>query len=109
MLLQSKRVIKSRKPSKRSRKSRKPSKRSRKSPKSSKRSRKSRKPSKRSRKSRKSSKKTLCKKRLSQKIAINMDEYKTGRYKSRGQAIAVSYAQVKKMFPRCKKELSRRV
>jgi hypothetical protein len=75
----------------------------------SKRVRKSRKPSKRSRKSRKSSKKTLCKKRLSQKIAINMDEYKTGRYKSRGQAIAVSYAQVKKMFPRCKKELSRRI
>lgn len=54
----------------------------------------------------KSTKKSLCKKRLSDKIAINMREYKTGRYKSRGQAIAVSYSQVKKMFPRCNKELN---
>lgn len=45
---------------------------------------------------------TVCQKRLQDKIRINMDEYKQGRYKSRKQAIKVSYIQVKKMYPRCK-------
>jgi hypothetical protein len=37
------------------------------------------------------------KKILSKKIAINMKEYKKGRWKSRPQVLAVSYAQAKKL------------
>lgn len=44
-----------------------------------------------------------CKKRLSNKIRINMKEFKRGRYVSRKQAIAVSYSQIKKKYPECKK------
>ena len=42
-----------------------------------------------------------CKKMLSEKIAININEYKEGKYKSRKQAIAVSYSQVRKKSPVC--------
>ena len=50
-------------------------------------------------------KKTIeqCKKELQKKIRINMNEYKSGRYKSPKQAIAVSYSQIKKKYPSCKK------
>jgi hypothetical protein len=43
-----------------------------------------------------------CKKFLSMKIADNMREFKEGKFKSREQAIAVAYSQVRKGNPRCK-------
>ncbi len=46
---------------------------------------------------------TFCKHKLKQKIKINMKEWKRKRFKSQKQALAVSYAQVKKKFPKCKK------
>jgi len=47
-----------------------------------------------------------CKEKLSEKIRINMREYKEkARWKSPQQAIAVSYAQVLKKSPSCKKSL----
>ena len=49
-----------------------------------------------------------CKNKLNNKIKINLDEYKKGRYSSRAQAVAVSYAQIKKKYPKCRKTLSRR-
>lgn len=52
--------------------------------------------------------KSKCKKYLQDKISINIDEYKTGRYSSRSQAIAVSYSQVLKKHPKCKKSLRRK-
>jgi hypothetical protein len=48
----------------------------------------------------KSSKK-LCRKRLSKKISVNMKEYKSGRWKNRKQALAVSYSQIRKKYPEC--------
>ena len=53
----------------------------------------------------KSRRKSLCKERLSEKIKVNMKEWKDGKYKTQQQALAVSYAQVKKMFPHCKRYL----
>ena len=47
-----------------------------------------------------------CKKRLSEKIGININEMKDGRYVSRAQAIAVAYKQIAKGFPHCKRYLS---
>ena len=44
-----------------------------------------------------------CKQCLQKKIAINMHEYKNGLFSSPAQAIAVSYSQVRKMRPGCKK------
>jgi hypothetical protein len=52
--------------------------------------------------------KSKCKKYLQKKIRINMNEYKTGRYKSRSQAIAVSYKQVGKKHPACKRILRKK-
>ena len=52
--------------------------------------------------------KSKCRKYLQDKISINIDEYKTGRYSSRSQAIAVSYSQVLKKHPKCKKSLRRK-
>ena len=49
-----------------------------------------------------------CKTRLRNKIKINLDEYKKGRYSSRQQAIAVSYAQVKKKYPKCSRSLRKK-
>ena len=49
-----------------------------------------------------------CKEHLQKKIRINMAEYKSGRYSSRAQALAVSYAQVKKKYPKCKRSLSKK-
>ena len=45
---------------------------------------------------------------LSNKIKKNLQEYKSGRYVSRQQAIAVSYSQVRDKFPSCKKYFSRK-
>jgi len=53
------------------------------------------------------SKRRSCKKLLSDKIAINMREYKAGRYVSRPQALAVSYSQIRKKYPRCSKSFGR--
>ena len=47
--------------------------------------------------------KAECKKLLSNKIARNIREFKKGKYKSRKQAIAVSYSQIKKEYPYCKR------
>ena len=58
--------------------------------------------------SRKSKRSSDCKKKLQKKIKINMAEYKSGRYSSRAQALAVSYAQVKKKYPYCKRSLSKK-
>ena len=60
------------------------------------------------RRKRRSKSKSKCKKYLQNKISINIDEYKTGRYISRSQAIAVSYNQVLKKHPRCKRSLRRK-
>ena len=51
-------------------------------------------------------KKSTCKKLLSKKIGINMKEYKSGRFTSAKQAIAVSYSQVSKLYPHCKRFMS---
>ena len=49
-----------------------------------------------------------CKQYLQDKIRINMDEYKSGRFSSRQQAIAVSYSQTIKKHPSCKRVLTRK-
>jgi hypothetical protein len=49
-----------------------------------------------------------CRKKLQNKIRKNMAEYKAGKYSSRAQALAVSYAQVKKKYPSCKRSLSKK-
>ena len=45
--------------------------------------------------------KKKCNKFLSKKISKNMKEYKKGRWKNRKQALAVSYSQTKKKYPKC--------
>ncbi len=52
--------------------------------------------------------KSKCKQWLQDKIKINMEEYKKGRWVSRAQAVAVSYSQVKKKHPNCKRSLAKR-
>ena len=51
--------------------------------------------------------KSRCRKRLNDKIKINMKEYEHGLFKTRKQAIAVSYSQTLKNYPRCKKSFTR--
>ena len=51
--------------------------------------------------------KRSCQTKLKNKIRINMSEYKKGKFSSRQQALAVSYAQVKKKSPSCKKYFKR--
>jgi hypothetical protein len=46
---------------------------------------------------------TRCKNLLSKKISTNMKELKKGKFKSRAQAIAVAYSQVRKKYPSCAK------
>ena len=48
-----------------------------------------------------------CTQLLKNKISTNMKEYKEGRYASRQQALAVSYSQVKKSSPHCKRYFKR--
>ena len=52
--------------------------------------------------------KSKCKDRLSGKIKINMNEFKSGRYSSKEQAIAVAYSQILKKYPHCKKVLNKK-
>ena len=54
----------------------------------------------------KAKKSPTCRQRLSEKIGININEMKEGRYVSRAQAIAVAYKQIAKGFPYCKRYLS---
>ena len=51
--------------------------------------------------------KLSCQSKLKNKIRINMSEYKKGRFSSRKQALAVSYAQVNKKSPGCKRYFKR--
>jgi len=51
--------------------------------------------------------KRSCQTKLKNKIRINMGEYKKGKFSSRQQALAVSYAQVKKKSPGCKRYFKR--
>ena len=44
-----------------------------------------------------------CRDLLGKKIGVNMRELSQGRWKSRTQAIAVSYSEAGKLMPRCKK------
>ena len=65
------------------------------------------------RRSRKSSRRSSrkggkCRSYLQKKIKKNMAEYKSGRYSSRAQAVAVSYSQVKKKYPACKRSLTKK-
>lgn len=59
-------------------------------------------------KNKKSVTKSSCQNSLKRKIAINMDEYKKGKFVSRQQAIAVSYSQVKKSRPGCSRYFRRK-
>ena len=56
----------------------------------------------------KRSPKNKCRSYLKNKIRKNMKEYKSGRYSSRAQALAVSYSQVKKKYPKCSRVLRNR-
>ena len=58
----------------------------------------------------KKSLKDFCRNKLSNKIKINMKEYKQGnkKIKSPSQAIAISYSQVKKKYPKCSRSLKRK-
>ncbi len=53
--------------------------------------------------------KTICRSLLSNKISINMKEFKSGnkKIKSPLQAIAIAYSQIKKKYPECSKSLKR--
>ena len=54
--------------------------------------------------------KTICRNLLSNKISINMKEYKSGnnKIKSPSQAIAIAYSQIKKKYPECSKSIKRK-
>lgn len=56
------------------------------------------------RKPRKFSKK-VCQSLVRDKVSANMEEYRKGRWVSPKQAVAVSYSQVNKRYPKCKKFL----
>ena len=43
-----------------------------------------------------------CKQLVQKQIRFNMKEWKRGKYRSQGQAIAVAYRQVQKQYPSCK-------
>jgi hypothetical protein len=65
---------------------------------------------KKSKNTKKSSLKSFCRSKLSKKISINIREMKSGnkRIKSPRQAIAISYSQIKKKYPKCIKSLKRK-
>jgi len=44
-----------------------------------------------------------CRQYLADKIKINMEEFESGKFVSRSQALAISYSQVKKKYPNCTK------
>ena len=58
-------------------------------------------------KGRKTSAAGKCKTYLKNKIKINMNELKKGKFKSVPMAVAVSYSQVMKKHPACKRVLRR--
>ena len=63
--------------------------------------------------SKKSSKQLLRKKEecndfLKEKIRANIQEYKDGRFSSRQQAVAVSYSQVRKASPHCRRYFNKK-
>ena len=60
--------------------------------------------------SKRGSLKDFCRSKLSNKIKINMKEYKQGdkRIKSYIQAIAIAYSQIKKKYPKCSRSLKRK-
>ena len=66
--------------------------------------------SKKSKRSKRGSLKNFCRSKLSNKIKINMKEYKQGnkRIKSPSQAIAIAYSQIKKKYPKCSRSLKRK-
>jgi hypothetical protein len=49
------------------------------------------------------SQKKKCEAAVKRKISINMKEYKAGRFASPKQAVAVSYSQVRKKSPACRR------
>ncbi len=49
------------------------------------------------------SQKKKCEAAVKRKISVNMKEYKAGRYSSPKQAVAVSYSQVRKKSPACRR------
>ena len=49
-----------------------------------------------------------CRKKLAEKIRANMHEYKERRWTSRKQAIAVSFSQVRRKYPKCKEVLRKK-
>ena len=90
------------------RKSRKRKSKKRKSKKRKSKKRKSKKRKSVKRKSRKRKSQGKCRKILGRKMGINMKEYESGRYISRAQAAAVSYSQVNKEHPYCRRVLKRK-
>ena len=52
--------------------------------------------------------KLSCRKHVQGKIGYNMKEFKKGKWKSRAQAIAVSFSQVQRERPGCKRVLKRK-
>ena len=46
-----------------------------------------------------------CKQKLQDKIKQNIEEYKNGEFKSRAQAIAVSYSQINRKYPHCRQHI----
>jgi hypothetical protein len=60
--------------------------------------------------SKRGSLKDFCRSKLSNKIKINMKEYKQGnkKIKSAIQAIAIAYSQIKKKYPKCSRSLKKK-
>lgn len=52
--------------------------------------------------------KSACNQLLKKKIRKNINEYKSRKYSSRKQALAVSYSQVKKASPYCSRYFKRK-
>ena len=66
--------------------------------------------SKKTRKTKRGSLKNFCRSKLSNKIKINMKEYKQGnkKIKSALQAIAIAYSQINKKYPKCSRSLKKK-
>ena len=66
--------------------------------------------SKLSKRSKMSPLKKFCRTKLSNKIKINMREYKnkSKKIKSPLQAIAIAYSQIKKKYPKCSRSLKKK-
>ena len=73
-------------------------------------SKKRRQSNKMSKRTKRGSLKNFCRSKLSNKIKINMKEYKQGnkKIKSPLQAIAIAYSQIKKKYPKCSRSLKRK-